>query len=107
VEVTFRARAVRAVAADNGVRALLAVIHDIGAVSRELKATLASERRGELFDGMRRDYEQRYARHELACYRVGFDSSVAPWLRSECARRLSGFGIEVSNDRPHYVLKAE
>lgn len=107
VEVTFRARAARAVAADNGVRALLAVIHDIGAVSRELKATLASERRGELFDRMRRDYEQRYARHELACYRVGFDSSVAPWLRSECARRLSGFGIEVSNDRPHYVLKAE
>lgn len=112
VRVAFRAHgegasgAHDAMDSDGAVRCLMASIHDISATSRELKETLRSGRLGELFDRMRRDYERDYARHELAFYRVGFDESVQPGLRAAVARKLDGFGIEVTDREPHYVLHA-
>jgi erythronate-4-phosphate dehydrogenase len=94
----------RALLADDAVRRLLAAVHDVAAVSRELKATLSLERRGKVFDKMRRDYESEYARHELACYRVGCDDTVGPELRAEIEKRLAGFGIVITEDSPDYVL---
>jgi len=93
-------------AADRAFRALLKSIYDIDATSRELKGTLGLPGRGELFDAMRRDYESAYGRHELARYRVGFDASVPAELRDRTARRLEGFGMELTGREPHYVLVA-
>jgi len=106
VRVSFESGGSHLLAADRAVRALMARTHDIAATSRELKATLSSRRRGELFDQMRECYEQDYARHELACYRVGFDESVGPKLRAAIAQRLQGFGIELTDREPHCVLSA-
>lgn len=92
-------------AADRAVRGLLGAIHDIGATSRELKATLGREDRGGMFDAMRRNYERDYARHELALYQVGFYDSVDDGLRAAILRRLAGFGM-CAAERPHYVLAA-
>lgn len=104
--LAFEDRGSRAATADAAVRALLARTHDIAATSRELKATLGSARRGELFDAMRSNYERDYGRHELAFYRVGFSASVTPDLQEEISRRLRGFGMEVPARDPHYVLTA-
>ena len=106
VRVEFGRRASSAATADAAVRSLMARIHDIGATSDELKATLSSDRPGELFDAMRRNYERDHGRHELALYRVGFDDSVGSGLRAEIGRRAAGFGIQVADRDPHYVLSA-
>jgi len=109
VPVRFRTHgrgAGSAAEADHAVRCLMASVHDISATSRELKGTLQSASRGELFDRMRSDYERDYGRHELAFYRVGFDGSVSWELRTAIARRLEGFGIAVTDEEPHYVLSA-
>lgn len=106
VRVPFARTGRGAMAADAAVRALLGRVHDIEAVSRELKATLGSERRGELFDRMRKEYGRRYDRHELAAYRVGFDAGVPEPLRAEIARRLAGFGTATEAPDPHFVLAA-
>ncbi|MHC4788922.1 MAG: 4-phosphoerythronate dehydrogenase [Planctomycetota bacterium] len=105
VEVRFEQAPTCAASADEAARALLGEIYDIDATSRELKPSLGSERRGEVFDRMRRDYARDYGRHELAVYRVGFDGSVEPALRAEIERRLDGFGIETVQGEPHYVLR--
>lgn len=104
--VEFDASGSTVVAADAALRSLLRQVHDIGAVSRELKGTLTCARRGELFDRMRRDYEGDYGRHELSVYRVGFDASVPSDLRNRIGRRLHAFGIQVTDERPNYVLAA-
>jgi erythronate-4-phosphate dehydrogenase len=104
--VRFDAGGAPALSADNAVRAFMAATHDIGAVSRELKDTLGSPRRGELFDAMRRDYERRHGRHELSVYRVGFDASVGEGLRGLVERRLRGLGVAVETESPHHVLSA-
>jgi erythronate-4-phosphate dehydrogenase len=103
--VEFDARGGPALAADNALRALLAHTHDIAATSRELKATLASGRRGELFDRMRKDYERDCGRRELASYNVSFGGAMDPDLRPAIGERLAGFGIQVSERDPHYVLR--
>jgi erythronate-4-phosphate dehydrogenase len=104
--VEFTRKGAPALDAESALRALLRRVHDIGAVSRELKATLAAERRGELFDRMRKDYSRRYARHELAAYRVGTDPALPAPLRSEIARRLAGFGTAVDGRGAHFILAA-
>ncbi len=91
-------------ATDRACRRLLGAIYEIDATSRELKGTLSDPRRGERFDRMRKDYEAAYARHELACYRVGFDRSVPDEVRAAVARRLSGLGMIVTGSDPHYIL---
>ena len=102
--VEFVCRGRSALDADSAVRALLAHVHDIGAVSRELKATLKAERPGELFDRMRRDYSRGYGRHELAAYRVGLAPALSESLGAEIARRLAGFGTATGGRDPHFVL---
>lgn len=102
--VPFAVRGRTAWDAEEALRALLARVHDVEAVSRELKGTLGAERRGELFDRMRKDYSRRYGRHELAAYRVGFDPAVPRPLRAEITRRLAGFGTAVGGPEAHFVL---
>jgi len=91
-------------AADAAVRALLSRIYDIGATSRELKATLDSPERGALFDAMRKNYERDYARHELSLYRVGFAEGVGADLRRQITKRLRGFGIRTVDADAHFIL---
>jgi erythronate-4-phosphate dehydrogenase len=105
--VSFDAEGPATASADRACRVLLRAIHDIEATSRELKSTLDSPRRGELFDRMRKDYESHYGRHELACYAVGFAPSVSGDQRREIARRVAGFGMTVTDVEPNFVLTAE
>ena len=93
-------------AADAAVRALFGRIYDVGATSRELKATAASPQRGALFDAMRKNYDRDYARHELSAYTVGFGGGVAGDLRKAVAQRLGGFGVRVVEQGAHYVLES-
>ncbi len=94
-----------AAAADEAVRRLMAGIHDIVAVSDELKTTLDRLDRARLFDAMRKNYERDYARHELACYRVGFGASMDEGLREAIERRLAGLGMQVVEAGAHFVFK--
>jgi erythronate-4-phosphate dehydrogenase len=104
VSVPFRSSGGGEPAADEAIRALLSAVHDIGAASRELKATLGEEGRGAAFDRMRRDYEKDHARHELAWYRVAPADSIDPALRALIERRLAAFGCRIGGARPNYVL---
>jgi erythronate-4-phosphate dehydrogenase len=93
--------------ADAAVRALFGRIYDVGATSRELKATASSPQRGALFDAMRKNYDRDYARHELSAYAVGFGKGVAADLRQAIGQRLGGFGVRAVEQGAHYVLEAE
>jgi erythronate-4-phosphate dehydrogenase len=104
VRVEFTARESPEAAADDAVRQLARVACRIEDTSRELKATLVREGRGQLFDRMRRDYDKDCGRHELAVYRVAIDAAVEAGLREQIARRLRGFGIAAVESDAHFVL---
>jgi hypothetical protein len=87
-------------------RALFRAVHDVGAASRELKATLGREGRGGAFDRMRKNYERDHERHELAWYRIGFDAGIEPPLRGLIARRLAAFGCRLGDAGANYVLES-
>ncbi len=105
VAVPFEAADDAEAGADRAVRALLGSIYDIEATSRELKSTVGSARRGELFDAMRKNYVRDYGRRELASYSVACGESVPARLRFGIEARLRGFGVAVGSD-PHFILKA-
>ncbi len=105
VRVRFEAGGAPEPAAERAVRGLLAEVYDVTATSRELKGTLGSRRRGELFDAMRRNYARDYGRHELAMYRVGVAGQPSEALRRAVARRLEGFGTALTDGKAHYVLE--
>jgi erythronate-4-phosphate dehydrogenase len=106
VPVEFQAGAGDEAAADGAARALMGTIHDIRATSDELRSTLRCANRADAFDAMRKNYERDYGRRELASYRIAFEDSVSTELRGSIERRLRGFGMYVTNERPHYVLGA-
>jgi hypothetical protein len=54
---------------------------------------------------MRKDYERDCGRRELASYNVSFGGAMDPDLRPAIEGRLAGFGIQVTERDPHYVLR--
>ncbi len=103
-KVTFQAGGDVDAAADRAVQALFKAAYDIEATSRELKDSLRSPRRGEEFDRMRRDYNRRSARHELAVYSVRLGRALPEGVRAAITRRLEGFGMSLTDREAHYVL---
>jgi len=107
--VSFDAAAPVAVAADNAVRALMKTTYDISGTSAALKATLSGDaacERGRAFDELRREYA-RGARHEMSVWRVKLGDGIKDPLADEIAQRLAGFGTELSEHDPHYILSPE
>jgi len=104
--VEFACTGRTALDADAAVRAVLARVHDVEAVSSDLKATVGAERRGELFDRMRKEYSHRYGRHEVASYRVETDAAMPAPLREAIGQRLAAFGAAVGGGGAHFLLAA-
>jgi len=104
VEVFFEAAGPTDLCADNAVRALLQATYDIEATSRALKATVGRPDRGALFDRQRKEYS-RAGRHELSAYRVMLNGAIPSELAHKIAARLSGFGVRLSDEAPHFILR--